>query len=197
MLKNWCFWTVVLEKTLESTLACKEIQSVHPKGSQYWIFIGRTDVEAQTPVLWPLDEKNWLTGKDHDSGKDWRWKDKGPTEDEIWMASPTWWTWVWASSVRWWRTGKPGALQFTGSQRVRLDWVTELNWFKGLEQKEYVLICFGITSFPQTLIRTSSAHPPQCKTKGERKFSKNSLDQICWMALLPKCEMPTSGFYIQ
>ena len=72
--KNWCFWTVVLEKTLESPLDCKEIQLVHPKGNQSWIFTGRTDVEAETPILWPPDAKNWLFWKDPDSGKDWRQK---------------------------------------------------------------------------------------------------------------------------
>ena len=70
--KNWCFWTVVLEKTLESPLDCKAIQPVHPKGDQSWVFIGRTDVEAETPILWPPDVKNWLIGKDPDAGKDWR-----------------------------------------------------------------------------------------------------------------------------
>ena len=82
-LKNCCFWTVVLEKTLESPLDCKEIQPVHPTGNQSWIFIGRTDAEAETPILWPPDGKNWLIGKDPDAGKDWRWKEKRMTEDEI------------------------------------------------------------------------------------------------------------------
>ena len=81
--KNKCFWTVVLEKTLESPLDCKEIQSVHSKGNQSWIFIGRTDVEAETPILWPPDAKNWLIWKDPDAGKDWRWEEKGMTEDEM------------------------------------------------------------------------------------------------------------------
>ena len=81
--KNCCFWTVVLEKTLESPLDCKEIQPVHPKGNQSWIFIGRTDAEAETPILWPPDVKNWLIGKDPDAGKVWRQKQKGMTEDEI------------------------------------------------------------------------------------------------------------------
>ena len=81
--KNWCFWTVVLEKTLESPLDCKEIQPVHPKGIQSWIFIGRTDVEAEIPVLWPPDWKSWLIRKDPDAGKDWRWEEKGTTEDEM------------------------------------------------------------------------------------------------------------------
>ena len=81
--KNWCFWTVVLEKTLESPLDCKEIQSVHPKGNQSWTFIGRTDVEAETPILQPPDAMNWLIGKDPDAGKDWRWEEKGSTEHEM------------------------------------------------------------------------------------------------------------------
>ena len=81
-LKNWCFWTV-LEKTLESRLDCKEIQPVHPKGNQSWIFIGRTDVKAKTPILRPSDANNWLIGKDHDVVKDWRQEEKGTTEDEM------------------------------------------------------------------------------------------------------------------
>ena len=82
-LKNWCFWTVVLEKTLESPLDSKEIQPVHPKGNQSWIFIGRTDAEAETPILWPPDAKKWLIWKDPDAGKDWRWEEKGTTKDEM------------------------------------------------------------------------------------------------------------------
>ena len=81
--KNWCFWTVVLEKTLESPLDSKEIQPVHPKGNQFWIFTGRTDVEAETPILWPPDVKNWLIGKDPDAEKDRRQEEKGTTEDEM------------------------------------------------------------------------------------------------------------------
>ena len=81
--KNWCFWNVVLEKTLESPLDCKEIQPVHPKGYQSWKFIGMTDVEAETPVLWPPDVKNRLIWKDPDAGKDWWWEEKGMTEDEM------------------------------------------------------------------------------------------------------------------
>ena len=81
--KNWCFWPVVLEKTLESPLDCKEIQPVHLKGDQSWVFIGRTDAEAETPILWPPDAQSWLIGKDSDAGKDWRQEEKGTTEDEI------------------------------------------------------------------------------------------------------------------
>ena len=84
VLKNWCFWTVVLEKTLESPLDCKEIQTVHPKGNQSWVdWFGRTDVEAETPILWPLHAKSWLIGKDPNAGKDWRQEEKGMTEDEM------------------------------------------------------------------------------------------------------------------
>ena len=81
--KNWCFWTVALEKTLESPLDCKEIQPVHPKGNQSWIFIERTDTEAETPILWLPDAKNWLIGKDPDAGKDWGQEEKRMTEDEM------------------------------------------------------------------------------------------------------------------
>ena len=81
--KNWCFWTVVLEKTLESPLDCKEIKPVHPKGNQSWIFIERTDTKAEAPLLWPPDVKSWLLGKDPDAGKDWWREEKGTTEDEM------------------------------------------------------------------------------------------------------------------
>ena len=86
MLKNWCFWIVVLEKTLESPLDCKEIQPVHPKGNQSLVFFGRTDVKAETPVFWPPDMKSWLIWKDPDAGNDWGWKGKGTAEDEM-----IWW----------------------------------------------------------------------------------------------------------
>ena len=97
--KNWCFWTVVLEKTLESPLDCKEILPVHAKGNQFWIFIGRTDVEAETPIL---DAKSWLIWKDGDAGKDWRQEEKGMTEDEMVGWHQTQWTWVWVNSRSWW-----------------------------------------------------------------------------------------------
>ena len=82
-LMNSCFWTVVLEKTLESPLDCKKIEPVHPKGNQSWVFIGSTDAEAEIPILWPPDAKDWLIWKDPDAGKDWRWEEKGTTEDEM------------------------------------------------------------------------------------------------------------------
>ena len=97
-LKYWCFWTVVLVKTLESFLDCKEIQPVHPKGDQSWILIGRTDVEAKTPTLWPPDVKSWLIGKDLDAGKDWRQQEKTVADDE--EAGRHQWTYIWANLGR-------------------------------------------------------------------------------------------------
>ena len=128
--KNWCFWTVILEKTLGSLLDCKEIQTINPKGNQSWIFIGRTDAEAETPILWLTDAKNWLIGKDPGMmlGKTegrrrrgWqrmRWL-RGITSSMNMSLSNLW---------SWWWTEKPGVFQSTGSKRVGNDWATELNW---------------------------------------------------------------------
>ena len=127
-LKNWCFWTLVLEKTLESPLDCKGIQPVHSKGDQSWVFFWRTDAEAETPILWPPHVKSWLIGKDSDAGRDWGQEEKGTTGWDGWMASLTQWMWVWVNSRSWWWTGRPNMLQFMRSQRVIHDWVTELNW---------------------------------------------------------------------
>ena len=128
--KNWCLRIVVLEKILGSPLDCKEIKPIHPKGDQSWILIGRTDAEAEAPILWSPDAKNWLTGKDPDARKDWKWEEKWMTGRDGWMSSPTRWTWVWASSSSWWWTRKPHVLQVHGvtQSHTRLsDW-TELNW---------------------------------------------------------------------
>ena len=104
--KNWCFQIVVLEKTLEIPLDWKEIKPVNSKGNQPWIFIGRTDAEAKSPIFWPLDVKSWLTGKDHDAWKDWEWEEKGATEEEMFGRYHQFkWNWVWVNSGRWWRTG--------------------------------------------------------------------------------------------
>ena len=130
--KNWCFLTVVLEKTLEGPLDCKEIQPVHPKGDQSWVFIGRTDAEAETPVLWPPHVKSWLILRP------WCWKGLGAGGEgddrgwDGWMASPTRWTWVWVNYWSLWWTGRPGVLWFMGSQRVGHDWMTKLNWTETL-----------------------------------------------------------------
>ena len=128
VLKNWCFWTLVLEKTLESPLDCKEIQPVHPKGDQSWVFIGRTDVEAETPILWPPDTKSWLIGKDPDAGKDWGQEEKGTTEDEM----VGWHHWLDGHGFGW----TPGVGNGEGGltccsswgRRVGHSWAAEMNW---------------------------------------------------------------------
>ena len=126
--KYWCFWTVVLEKTLESLLGCKEIQPVHPKGDQSWVLIGRNDYEAETPKLWPPDAKSWLIEKDPDAGKDWRQEEKGTTEDEM----GGWHHWLNGHEFE----QAPGAGEGQGGLvwcgpwggRVGQDWATGLNW---------------------------------------------------------------------
>ena len=151
MLKNWCFWTVMLEKTLESPLDCKEIQLVHPKGDQSWVFIGRTDVEAETPILWPPDAKSWLIWKDPDAGKDWGKEEKGTTEDEMagWHHQLNGHGFGWTPGV----DDGQGDRQFMGSQRVRHDWATELNWTSPWSWK---------VSSPEHLV-SFSAHSPQSR----------------------------------
>ena len=132
--KNWCFWTMVLEKTLECPLDCKEIKLVNPKGNQSWIFIGKTDAEAEVPILWLPDSKNWLIGKDPDAGKDWRQGEKGTTEDKM----VGWHHWL--DGYEFEQTagvgdgqGSLAVLQSMGSQRVGHNWVTELNWNESLK----------------------------------------------------------------
>ena len=128
-LKNWCFWTVVLEKTLESPLCCKEIQPVQPKGDQSWVFIGRNDAEGERPILWPPDEKSWLIGKDPDAGKDWGQKEKGTTEGEM-----VWWHhWLDGLGLGW----TPGVGDGQGGVACCASWgckesdmTEQLNWIE-------------------------------------------------------------------
>ena len=125
--KNWCFWTVVLEKTLQSPLDCKEIQPVHSKGDQPWVFFGRNNAKAETPVLWPPHAKSWLIGKDSDAGRDWGQEEKGTTEDEMagWHHQLDGREFEWTPDG----DGQRGlACCDSWGRRVGHDWATELNW---------------------------------------------------------------------
>ena len=127
VLKNECFWTVVLEKTLERPLDCKEIQPVHPKGNKSWIFVGRPEAEAETPILWPPDAKNWLIWKDPDAGKDERWEEKGMTEDEM----VGWHHWLNGHEFEWTPgvgDGQGGLVCCSPWDHKELDLTEQLNW---------------------------------------------------------------------
>ena len=125
--KNWCFWTVVLEKTLESPLDRKEIQPVHPKGNQSWIFIGKTEAEADTPILWPPDSKNWVIGQDPVAGNDWRQEEKGMTEDEMvgWHHQLTGHEFEQAQGVG---DGQGSLVCCSPRGRKSQTWLSDLNW---------------------------------------------------------------------
>ena len=135
--KNWCFWTVVLEKTLESPLDCKEIQPVHPNGDQSWVFIGRTDAEAETPILWPPHAKSWLTGKDSDTGRDWEQEEKGTTEDEMagWHHRLDGHEFEWTPGVG---DGQVGLACCDSWGRKELDTTERLNWTDGRDHHNTV-----------------------------------------------------------
>ena len=125
--KNWCFWTAVLEKTPERPLDCKEIQPVHPKGDQSWVFIGRTDVEAEAPIIWPPHVKSWLIGKDSEAGRDWGQEEKGTTEDEMagWHHQLNRHEFGWTLGVG---DGQGGLACYDSWSRKELDTIERLNW---------------------------------------------------------------------
>ena len=139
-LKIWCFWPVVLEKTLESPLDCKEIQPVHPKGDQSWVFIGGTDAEAETLILWPPDGKNWLIGKDPDAGRDWR-QEKGMTEDEMagWHHGLDGHEFGWTPGVGDGQGGLACCDSWSCKESDTTEWLNwnELNWIKSWKQKPW------------------------------------------------------------
>ena len=140
--KNWCFWTVVLEKMLKSPLDCKEIQPVHSKGDQSWVLFGRNGAKAETPVLWPPHAKSWLIGKDSDAGRDWGQEDKGMTEDEMagWHHQLTGCEFEWTPGVG---DGQGGLVCCNSWGRKESDMTERLNW--------RLLICLGWLFFQHTL----------------------------------------------
>ena len=144
-LKNWCFWTVVLDRTLKSLLDCKEIQPVHSEGDQPWDFFGRNDAEAETPVLWPSHAKSWLIGKDSDAGRDWGQEEKGMTEDEMagWHHGVDGRESEWTPGVG---DGQGGLVCWDSWGRKesdtteQLNW-TELNWTEALKKQNIINLC--------------------------------------------------------
>ena len=165
--KNWCLWTVVLEKTLESPLDCKEIQPVHSKGDQPWVFLGRNDAKAETPVLWPPHAKSWLIGKDSDAGRDWGQEEKGTTEDE--MAG--WHHWLDEHEFEWTLgvgDGRGGLACCNSWGRKESDTTERLNWTELIcsrcssqvrgQDRKYLLgikFCKGITSKIKSITKFS------------------------------------------
>ena len=148
-LKNWCFWTVVLDRTLDRPLDCKEIKPVNPKGNQSWIFLGRTDAEAKAPIPWPPDAKNWLIRRDLDAGKDWRQEEKGMTEDEM----VGWHHWLMDMSLsKLWEIVKDREAWHavvhgvTKIQTWLSDW-TEVNWSYVNELRISLRICLSSSQF--------------------------------------------------
>ena len=195
-LKNWCFWTVVLEKTLESPLDYKEIQKVHPKGDQSWMFIGRTDVEAETPVLWRYvwswNSSTLVICITDSFERPWCWEGLragGEGDDrgwDGWMASLTQWTWVWVGSGGWCWTGRPGVLRFMGSQRIGHSWATELNWVFHYVHVSHLLYPFiyqwAFRSFPWFGYCEQCCYEPSDVCIFELQFSLGILPGVdCWI----------------
>ena len=185
--KNWCFWTVVLEKILESPLDCKEIQQVHPKGDQSWVFIGRTDVEAETPILWPPHAKSWLIGKDSDAGRDWGQEEKGMTEDEMvgWHHQLKGHEFEWTLGVG---DGQGGLACCDSCGRRESDTTERLNWaeLKANSRKEkgwlyYIDIIF-INFFPLCIYWFQDAGEAEGRIDASRIHPASWLPRGCWLA---------------
>ena len=190
-LKYWCFWTVVLEKTLESPLDCKEIQPVNPKGNQSWNFTGRTDAEAEAPILWLPDANNWLIGENPDAGKDWKQEEKGTTEDEMvgwhhWLDGH----WVWASFRRWWWTDRE-SWHAAVHGVTQSDMTEQLNW---TEVKACLFSCKSVSSFfnessgPYLGFSGGSAVKESGCQAGDRKEMATHSSILAWE--IPRTEEP-------
>ena len=150
--KHWCFWTVVLEKTLESPLDCKEIQPVHPTEDKSWVFIGRTDAEAETPILWPPHVKSWLTGKDPDAGRDWGQEEKGTTEDEV----AGWHHWLDGHEFEWTPgvgDGQGGLVCCVSWSRKESDMIERLNW------TELNIIKYSLSKYKYKIVWYTDVNP--------------------------------------
>ena len=165
--KNWRFWTVVLEKTLESPFDCKAIQPIHPKGDQSWVFTGRTDVEAETPTLVATSCEELTHWK-----RPWCWEclEAGGEGDnrgwDGWVASLTWWTWVWVNSRTWWWKGRPGVLWFMESQRAGHGWATELN-----STERFVMISQKPSKSCKVLTEQWAGHEEESNYGGETDWA--------------------------
>ena len=165
----WCW------RRLESPLDCKEIKPVNPKENQYRIFIGRANGEAEIPILWTPDVKNWVLRKDPDAGKCWREEKKGMR----WMTSLTRWAWIWASSGSWWRTGRPGMLQSMGLQRIGHDWVTELTE----HQQEFTggSDCRCVRNSKRTRVRSVTLRCDWIAAISWKKFNRWGVASYWWV----------------
>ena len=184
--KNWCFWTVVLEKTVESSLDCKEIQPVHPKGDQSWVFFGRNNAEAETPVLWPPHAKSWLIGKDSDAGRDWGQEEKGMTEDEMagWHHGLDGCEFEWTLGVG---DGQGGLACCNSWGLKELDTTEQLNWTETNFSTICIIILMALKGFKLShiLVTFFSFRVKELKPTLSTAFEEEDSPQIFFLHLAP------------
>ena len=174
----------MLEKTLESPLDCKEIHPVHSKGDQPWVFFGRNDAKAETPVLWPPHGKSWLTGKDSDAGRDWGQEVKRTTRGwDGWMASLTQWTWVWVNSGRWsQRVGHDWVTELNGTERRRVGWASQASptWLENSRKRDWLRILLQLGScWSSLVIQAVKNLPVMWETKFDSWVRKSPWRKQC------------------